>query len=130
LKAVPRKGRPPRTTGRQTKWIYNTVTINNPLQFWFEFALWTHAMTKALIRKKLWVSMGLVQITSMRKALYETPAKPFQLTTLCQFLGILQLLAHKGFDSPKANLDKSEIVMLLGRRFVSICLSKLRCFMA
>ena len=62
LKAVPLKGRPPKITGRQLRWIYDTVTMKNPLQFKFEFALWTRAMIRALIKRKYGISLSLASV--------------------------------------------------------------------
>jgi transposase len=53
LRAKPLKGRPRKITGRQMKWIYNAITLKNPLQFKFEFALWTRPMIRALIHDKI-----------------------------------------------------------------------------
>jgi transposase len=35
LRAKPLKGRPKKTSGRQMKWIYDTVTLKNPMQYEF-----------------------------------------------------------------------------------------------
>jgi len=76
LKAVPLKGRPPRITGRQVKWIYNTVTMKNPLQFKFEFALWTRAMIRALIKEKFGINLSLTSIGRLLAQLGLTCQKP------------------------------------------------------
>lgn len=76
LKAVPLKGRPPRITGRQMRWIYNTVTIKNPLQFKFEFALWTRAMIRALIKEKFGISLSLASVGRLLAQLGLTCQKP------------------------------------------------------
>ena len=55
LKARALKGRPMKITPEQMKWIYRTVTGGSPLQFRFEFALWT----REIIRILLWEEFGL-----------------------------------------------------------------------
>jgi hypothetical protein len=36
----------------QMRWLYRTVTGKSPLQFRFEFALWTREMIRALLREQ------------------------------------------------------------------------------
>ena len=76
LKAVPLKGRPPKITGRQMKWIYNTVTLKNPLQFKFEFALWTRPMIRALIKDKYGIKLSLASVGRLLAQLGLTCQKP------------------------------------------------------
>jgi transposase len=44
LKPKPLAGRPTKVTGGQMRGLYCTVAGKNPLQFRFEFALWTRWM--------------------------------------------------------------------------------------
>jgi transposase len=76
LKAVPLKGRPPKITGRQMKWIYNTVIMKNPLQFKFEFALWTRAMIRALIKERFGINLSLASVDRLLAQLGLTCQKP------------------------------------------------------
>jgi len=59
LRALPIPGRPPKLTEEQRAWVYRTVTQNNPLQLQFEFALWTRAMVRDLIRREYGVTLSL-----------------------------------------------------------------------
>ena len=54
LKAKPLAGRPKKISGAQLRWLYGTVVGKNPLQFRFEFALWTRWMIQILLRKQFW----------------------------------------------------------------------------
>jgi len=76
LRAKPLKGRPRRITGRQLKWIYNAITLKNPLQFKFEFALWTRPMIRALIHEKMGISLSLASIGRLLAQLGLTCQKP------------------------------------------------------
>jgi transposase len=58
LKARTIPGRPTRLSGSQIKWIYNMVTLKNPLQLKFPYALWTRGMIKVLIRRKFGIKLS------------------------------------------------------------------------
>jgi transposase len=76
LRAKPLKGRPPRITGPQMKWIYNTVTRKNPLQLKFEFALWTRGMIRILIKERFHIDLSLTSVGRLLAQLGLTCQKP------------------------------------------------------
>jgi len=49
LKARVLRGRPLKIRPTQMKWLYQTVVGKSPLQFRFEFALWTREMIRLLL---------------------------------------------------------------------------------
>jgi transposase len=76
LRAKPLEGRPRKITGRQMKWIYDAITLKNPLQFKFEFALWTRPMIQMLIRDKYGIGLSLASIGRLLAQLGLTCQKP------------------------------------------------------
>lgn len=78
LRAKPVRGRPTKLDGRQLRWIYTTVAGKNPLQMRFEFALWTRAMIRDLIRERFDVRLSEVSVGRLLKKLGLSPQKPLR----------------------------------------------------
>jgi transposase len=76
LKAKPLYGRPRIISGRQMKWIYDAVTLKNPLQFKFEFALWTRRMIQTVIHERFRIRLSLASIGRLLAQLGLTCQKP------------------------------------------------------
>lgn len=62
LKARPLHGRPRKLTGKMIEWIYDAVTMKNPMQFKFPFALWTRNMIAGLIQKRFGMRLSLASV--------------------------------------------------------------------
>jgi len=78
LRAKAISGRPSKMTGKQLQWVYKTVTSKNPLQLRFEFALWTRAMIREVIREKFGVRLSEVSVGRMLRKLGLSPQKPLR----------------------------------------------------
>ena len=62
LKARALRGRPMKILPAQMKWLYETVTGKSPLQFRFEFALWTREMIRMLLREEFSLKLSLTSV--------------------------------------------------------------------
>jgi transposase len=76
LKAKPLAGRPGLLDGRQIKWIYDTVTLKDPTQFKFPYALWTRAMIAEVIRRYLKVRLSITSVGRLLAQLGLTCQRP------------------------------------------------------
>lgn len=78
LRAKAIAGRPPRLTGEQLQGLYKAITTKNPMQHRFEFALWTRAMVRELIRERFGVRLSDVSVGRLLKKMGLTPQKPLR----------------------------------------------------
>ena len=76
LKARALHGRPKRIGGAQMQWLYNTVVGKNPLQFRFEFALWTRQIIQVLLQDELKLKLSLSSVGRLLAQLGLTCQRP------------------------------------------------------
>lgn len=69
-------GRPKRLNGKQIQWIYDAVTMKDPLQFKLPFALWTRAQIGTLIQRRFGIKLSLVSIGRLLAQLGLSCQKP------------------------------------------------------
>lgn len=76
LDARKRGGRPPKLDAKALRWIDQTVTLKNPLQLQFTFALWTSKMIKQLIARRFQVKLSKASVCRLLGQLGLTPQRP------------------------------------------------------
>src|SRR3972149_1901446 len=76
LNARKRGGRPSKLDAKAMQWIYQTVTMKNPLQMKFTFALWTSKMIGQLIYKRFGVKLSKASVCRLLTQLGLTPQRP------------------------------------------------------
>jgi transposase len=76
LKADKRGGRHAKLNGKALKWLYRTITQNNPQQLKFPFALWTCAMIVELIRRRFGVRLSRTSVNRLLKQLGLSAQRP------------------------------------------------------
>ena len=76
LDARKRGGRPPKLTAKMMDWIYNTVTMKDPRQMKFPFALWTSLMVAELIRRQFGINLSKASVCRLLNQIGLSPQKP------------------------------------------------------
>lgn len=77
LDARKRGGRKPKLDANKAiRWVYNTVTLKNPLQLKFTFALWTAKMIGELIFRRFGIKMSKSSVCRLMAQLGLTPQRP------------------------------------------------------
>lgn len=76
LLAKPIPGRPSKITEDELAWLANAVKDNTPLQFKFEFGLWTLSLIAALIHRQFGKKLSLATVSRIMKNLGFTAQKP------------------------------------------------------
>lgn len=69
-------GKKSKLTGQQIQKVYRIVVGKNPRQLKFEFALWTRAMVREMIRREFGVNLSEVSVGRLLKKLGLSPQRP------------------------------------------------------
>lgn len=76
LKAKPIAGARPKINAKQMKKLANIVRGKNPIQLKFEYALWTLAIIRELIRREFGVNISEVSVGRLMRRLGFSPQRP------------------------------------------------------
>ena len=76
LDARKRGGRPSLITGKQLDWLYNAVTLGDPAQMQFPFALWTSKLLCEALFKKFGVRLSKASMCRLLNQLGLSPQRP------------------------------------------------------
>lgn len=71
-------GRHCKLTAAQQKQVFRWINGKNPMQYGFDFGLWTRAVVRELILKKFAVSLSVTSVGTLLVRLGLTPQKPLQ----------------------------------------------------
>jgi len=78
LEARKGTGRKPKLTRTQKSQVFRWVNGKNPMQYGFDFALWTREAVRELILQKFQISLSVTSVGSLLADLNLTPQKPLQ----------------------------------------------------
>lgn len=76
IKAKPIPGAPPKLNARQMEKLARIIREKNPQQLKFEYALWTLAIIRELIREMFGVKLSEVSVGRLMKRLGFSPQRP------------------------------------------------------
>ena len=76
LDARKRGGRKPKLDGRAMGWIYQTVSMGNPRQYKFRFALWTSHMVGVLIHRRFGIRLSRASVCRLLSQLGLSAQRP------------------------------------------------------
>ncbi len=76
LKEGSRRGRPRKLTGEAMQWVYEAITMGNPLNHKFEFCLWTLNIIRSMIEKERGVKLSKSAVSRLLGHLGLSPQRP------------------------------------------------------
>lgn len=71
-----KSGRPKKLSADNLQWIYDAVTMGNPLNYQFDFCLWTLNVIRTLIEKELGVKLSKSSVSRLLRNLGLSPQRP------------------------------------------------------
>lgn len=78
LAAKPATGRPRSLTAAQEQQVFRWINGKNPMQYGFDFGLWTRQIARELIAQRFVVTLSLASVGALLARVGLTPQKPLQ----------------------------------------------------
>lgn len=76
LLAKPISGRPPKVSAEEMRWLAQAIRDHSPLQYKFDFGLWTLSLIAELIRRRFDKKLSLASVSRIMKLLGFSAQKP------------------------------------------------------
>lgn len=76
LKEGSKSGRPRKLSAEDMQWIYDAVTMGNPLNYQFDFCLWTLKVIRTLIEKERGIKLSKSSVSRLLHNLGLSPQRP------------------------------------------------------
>jgi transposase len=76
LKEGRRSGRPRKVSAEVMRWLYDAVTLGNPLQYQFEFCLWTLGIIREMLRREHGIELSKSSVSRLLAHLGLSPQRP------------------------------------------------------
>ena len=71
-----KQGRPKKVTGEDMRWLYDAITLGNPLNYQFEFCLWSLPVIRGLLKQERQVTLSKSSISRLLNHLGLSPQRP------------------------------------------------------
>lgn len=76
LREGERSGRPRKVSGEVMRWLYRAITMGNPLQYQFEFCLWTLAIVRQMLRREHGIVLSKSAVSRLLGQMGLSPQRP------------------------------------------------------
>ena len=76
LREGSRAGRPSKVSGPVLRWLYRAITLGSPLQYQFEFCLWTLAIIRQMLRREQGIELSKSAVSRLLAQLGLSPQRP------------------------------------------------------
>ena len=71
-----KQGRPRKVTGEDMQWLYNAITMGNPMNYKFSFCLWSLNVIRGLLEQERGIKLSKSSVSRLLNHLGLSPQKP------------------------------------------------------